>query len=172
MSGILIFEVVLIALTIGIYFIMKKYEHKKIFLKMLILFIAVLFFEVMSEPMWRNNGLDSWAYLYHDVSWIITLGWVNIFLVSIILVDIIFKKYSEIKKFGLYLLFVTVITTPIEVILFSSGIRSYAVELTSTMSGVMIPFTSAPIEIIAVIPMIAALVVPFYKTCLRIFKVD
>lgn len=172
MSGILIFELALIIFTVGIGYLMKKNDYTNITKKMIILFIGVLLFEIMSEPMWKNYSLDSWAYIYHDVSWIITLGWVNIFLISILLVDHLFKKFEEKKKFWLYLLFVTIITTPIEVILLSTGIRGYASELTSTMSGMYIPLTSAPIEIILIIPLIAALVIPFYKTTIRIFNLE
>ncbi|MBS1266275.1 MAG: hypothetical protein MAG795_00242 [Candidatus Woesearchaeota archaeon] len=172
MSGILIFEISMILVSVGIWFYMKKNNYKNILQKMLVLFIAVLLFEIMSEPMWRNFLLHRWTFIYHDVSWIITLGWVNIFMVSMLLVDKLFSKYTEKAKFWLYLLFVTIITTPIEVILLNTGIRGYDAVLTSTMTGITIPFTSAPIEIIMVIPIIAALIIPFYKIMLNLFKLD
>jgi len=170
MIGIFVFELSMIMLTVGLWFYMSKKGYKNVTKKFIILFLGVLLFEIMSEPMWRNFKLNSWAYLYRDVSWIITLGWVNIFLVSILLVDYFFEKFPEKKKFWLYLLFVTVITTPIEVILLQTGIRSYDAVLTETMSGIMIPLTQAPIEIILVIPMIAALIIPFYKFVNRLFE--
>lgn len=169
MIGTLTFEIAILILTLGLYFYMKKSGQKRPFLKMLILFVGVLIFEVMSEPMWRNYNLNGWAYLYHDVSWIITLGWVVIFMVSFLLVDSLFKKTSEGKKFWLYALFITIITTPVEVIMLSNGLRGYAEELTRTLSGLIIPLTSAPIEIILTIPLVAALVIPFYKVALKIF---
>ncbi|MBU0628435.1 MAG: hypothetical protein KKC75_04545 [Nanoarchaeota archaeon] len=149
---------------------MKRKQCKNATRKIIILFLGVLLFEIMSEPMWRNFKLNSWAYLYHDVSWIITLGWVNIFLASMLLIDNLFEKMPEKKKFWLYLLFITVITTPIEVILLQTGIRGYDAVLTATMRGIMIPFTQAPIEIVFVIPMMAALIIPFYKFVNRLFE--
>lgn len=172
MTGILIFEISMVLLPVGIWFYMKKNNYKDILQKMLILFIGVLLFEIMSEQMWRNFLLHRWTFIYRDVSWVITLGWMNIFIVAMLLVDKFFDKYTEKAKFWLYLLCVTVITTPIEVILLKTGIRGYDSILTSTMTGVSIPFTSAPIEIIIIIPIIAALIVPFYKVMLKLFKVE
>jgi len=40
------------------------------------------------------------------------------------------------------------------------------------MTGISIPFTSAPIEIIMVIPIIAALIIPFYKVSISIIKLS
>ena len=147
---------------------MKKNKYKHIFLKAIILFVGVFLFEVISEPMWRNLLLNSWSYIYHDVSWIITLGWVNIFLVSIILVDSFFKRFDEKRKFWLYLLFVTIITVPIEALLLKVGIRAYDPVLLDTMSG--ITFLSAPIETLFIVPMIAALVIPFFKVVYGLFE--
>ena len=167
----LIFELIIVLVTILLYFFMKKQNHKNVLKKLLVLFIGVLLFEIMSEPMWNNYFLNNWAFLYNDVSWIITLGWMNIFMISILVVDHFYKKYSEKTKFWLYLLFVTIITLPIEIILLKVGIRDYSVVLTNTLSGINIPFTLAPIEILIVIPMIAALVIPFYKIICSFFKV-
>ena len=172
MTGVLIFELAVIAITIGLWYYMEKSGYKRVWQKILILFVGVLLFEMMSEPMWRNFELHSWTYLYRNVSWIITLGWTNIFLVSMIVVDKFFKQRKESSKFWLYLLFVTIITTPIEVILLKIGIRGYDPVLTTTMSGINIPFTNAPIEILIAIPIIAALVIPFYKVMVRLFHVE
>lgn len=171
MTGILIFEIAIVLLSVGLWYYMKRNGHKNILKKFLILFIGVLLFEIMSEPMWRNINLNSWAYVYHDISWIITLGWLNIFMISMLLVDHFFSSYSEGKKFWLNLLFVTIITTPIEVALLATGLRDYDPILTSTMTGISIPFTSAPLEIIMVIPIIAALIIPFYKVMLELFNI-
>jgi hypothetical protein len=158
-------EILIIIVTIGIYSYLKNYE-KKAKQKFIILFIAVFLFEIMSEPMWINHLFNSWAYLYGNVSWIVTLGWVDIFFVSFIIVDkLIFKnkKLSEKIKFWLYLLIVTIITVPLEAMLLKYGFRSYSSALTDTFSGLLIPFTGVPIELLIAVPMIAALIIPFYK---------
>ncbi|MBS3136036.1 hypothetical protein J4401_03675 [Candidatus Woesearchaeota archaeon] len=168
MSWIILLEIGIIAIAIGVWYLLKKQKYKKPTISFAVLFISVLLFEIVSEPMWKNNLLDGWAYIYRDVSWVITLGWVIIFFISFYLVDKKWPKLSEGKKFWLYLAALTIITTPIEVILLSAGIREYSSVLTQTMSGILIPLTSAPIEIILTIPLIGALVIPFYKVLMRL----
>ena len=170
MIGILFFELFIIVFTIGLFFYLKRVSYKNTLRKFVIMFFGVLLFEVMSEPMWKNYLLDSWAYLYRDVSWLITIGWVDIFLVSMMLVDNYYQKLNEKKKFWIYLLFVTVITSVIEVMLLKVGIRGYAPILKSKMSGLAIPFTKAPIEIIPTVPIIAALVISFYNYINHLFE--
>ena len=163
--GSFILEIVIILISIGLFVYLKKFETKAK-KKFIILFLAVLLFEIMSEPMWVNHQFNSWAYLYGNVSWIVTLGWVSIFFVSFLIVDkLIFnnKKASEKIKFWLYLLVVTIITVPIESLLLKYGFRSYSSALTDTFSGILIPLTRVPIEVLIAVPMIAALIIPFYK---------
>ena len=64
---------------------------------------------IISEPMYRNQGLDTWAYLYRDVAWTLVLGFADIFLISIAIVDKLWGKFKEKAKFWLYLLVVTII---------------------------------------------------------------
>ena len=163
--GALTLEILIILVSIGIFIYLKNYDSKAK-KKFIILFLAVFLFEIMSEPMWINHLFNSWAYLYGNVSWIVTLGWVDIFFVSFIIVDkLIFKhkKASEKVKFWLYLLVVTIITVPIESLLLKYGFRSYSSALTDTFSGLLIPLTGVPIEVLIAVPMIAALIIPFYK---------
>jgi hypothetical protein len=48
---------------------------------------GVLIFEFFTAPMWRNEKLGSWGYVYHDVSWILTLGWTALIMGTVALVD-------------------------------------------------------------------------------------
>ena len=170
MSGVLSFEISMILITVVLWFLLKKKGDKHITKKLILLFIGVLLFEIMSEPMWRNLRLDPWAYLFNDVSWIITLGWVNIFVVAMLIVDKFWNNLSEGKKFWLYLLFITLITTPAEILILQAGIRAYDPVLTDTMLGIMIFGTKGPIEIIFIVPIIAALIIAFYKFFDDLFK--
>ncbi len=47
--------------------------------------------------------------------------------------------------------------------LLKSGLRAYASDLIGTFSGIMIPLTSVPVEVLLAVPIIAALVITFYK---------
>lgn len=142
---------------------MTKKGYKNVSRKFIILLIGALLFEIMSEPMWINSKLSNWAYLYKDISWILTLGWVSIIMVSILLVDYGFRHLPEKKRFWLYLLIVEAITVPLETVLFTVGIRGYAPELLERTSGFLIPFTKMPIEGVIVIPIFISLILTFYK---------
>jgi len=171
MTWISFLEVFIIVFTVGLYLFMKKKGHKNVLKKMIILFIGVLLFEMMSEPMWLNIGFDRWAYIYNDITWIITLGWVNIFMVSMLVVDRAFYKLPERRRFWLYLLFSEAITVPIEMLLLMTGIRKYAPVLMETMTGFTIPFTNVPLEAIYAIPLFTSLILAFYKYVNHIFEV-
>ena len=167
MANALLFELVVILVSIILYYCLKKIGYKNVGKRFIFLFIGIFLFEIMAEPMWINKGLDSWAYVYGNVSWILTLGWLDIFLVSMLIVDKLCNKTAEKVKFWWYLVVVTIITTPIESWLLNSGLRAYDSALTTTFSGILIPLTSVPIEIMLAVPIIAALVIPFYKVSIE-----
>ena len=161
--NVLVFELLVIAITIGILVYMNKTGHKHVMKKFGLMLLSVFLFQIMSEPMWINSGLSSWAYLYGNVSWVLAFGWVSIFFLTFLIVDGHHKKMEEKKKFWLYLLVATIITVPAESLIIKMGIRSYADILSSTFSGIMIPLTQVPLEVLIAVPMISALIIPFYK---------
>ena len=161
--NILLFEALVVIVTIGILAYMKYSGQKNVMKRFGLMLVAVFLFQIMSEPMWVNNNLDSWAYLYGNVSWVLTFGWVSIFFITFLLVDKGFKKMHEKNKFWLYLLVATIITVPAESLILKLGIRSYADVLSSTFSGLMIPLTQVPIEVLFAVPIISALIIPFYE---------
>jgi hypothetical protein len=159
----LLLEILIVIITLGILLYMKKSGHKEVMKKFGIMLLAVFLFQIMSEPMWINSNLHSWAYLYGNVSWVLTFGWASIFFLTFLIVDNGFKKMPEKNKFWLYLLVATIITVPAESLILKLGIRSYADILSQTFSGIMIPLTLVPIEVLIATPMISALIIPFYK---------
>lgn len=161
--SILLFELLVVLITIGILIYMKSSGQKQVMKKFGIMLIAVFLFYIMSEPMWINQGLSSWAYLYGNVSWVLAFGWASIFFLTFLIVDGGFKKMAERGKFWLYLIVATIITVPAESLLLKLGIRSYAPVLSETFSGLLIPLTHVPIEVLLAAPIITALVIPFYK---------
>ena len=70
----MIFEIAVILITFLLIFFLKKF-NKKIIRRFWLAFVGVLIFELLTHPLWINTGLESWAYLYKDISWIITLCW-------------------------------------------------------------------------------------------------
>src|SRR3989344_9004333 len=69
--------------------------------------IGVFIFEFFTSPMWVNSHLGPWAYVYQDVSWVLTMGWTTLILSIIVLLDKFLPQLSELKRFGLYLVFLT-----------------------------------------------------------------
>lgn len=158
----LIFEILVVLVTIFLVIYMNKTGEKKVWNKFWILLLGVFLFQIMSEPMWVNN-LNSWTYIYGNVSWIIALEWVSIFFAGFLITDRLFGKVPEKNKFWLNLVFVTIILVIVESILYVNGIREYAELLTNTFSGLSIPFTSVPLEVLLTAPLISALIIPFYR---------
>ena len=40
-----------------------------------IMALGILIFEMFTAPMWLNERLGRFAYVYHDVSWVMLLAW-------------------------------------------------------------------------------------------------
>lgn len=163
MMNFLIFEVIIVLIFVSIVSYMKFTGYNKTYTKSTFLFLTVLLFQIMSEPMWLNHKLNSWAFIYGNISWVLTLGWVSILLLTILLVDGKFKESSEKTKFWLYLTTATILTVIAESIILKLGIRSYAPVLSDTFSGILIPLTQVPVEVLLATPIITALVISFYK---------
>lgn len=163
-TGILLYELSIIATTIVVWLFMTKNGYKNVSRKFIILFLGVLLFEIISEPMWLNTGFNAWAYIYKDITWVLTLGWVNVFMLAILGVDYFYGELSEKKKFFLYLLFIAALVIPAEAFMISFGVRGYAEFLLETMrSGVVIPVLYLPIESIYAVPIFCSLILSFYK---------
>jgi uncharacterized protein with PQ loop repeat len=120
--------------------------------------------------MWQNLGFQKWAYVWGDITWVITLGWVGLFMFTFLFVDYAFRKITEKKRFWIYLLFLEALVVPIESWLVISGIRKYAPILANTFSGYNIPFTPVPIEAIYAVPLFTSLIICFYKYLNYIFN--
>jgi|TARA_B100001971_G_C18267064_1_gene594128 hypothetical protein len=163
MGLILVYELFILATTIILWSFMTKNGYKNVNRKFLILFLGVLLFEIISEPMWLNMGFSSWAYLFRDLTWVLTLGWVNTFMIAILAVDNFFKDTSEKKRFFLYLLFIGALIVPAEGLMLFLGVRGYAPFLLETMSGLVVPLLKVPVESIFAVPIFSSLILAFYK---------
>ncbi len=158
--AILTFEAVVVVGSFVMLYVLSRFE-KKILNRYLVVAVGVLIFEVFTSPMWNNHKLGVWAYVYQDVSWILTLGWSTLILSTVLLVDHFFNKLSAAKRFLLYLSVLTVLVFAAEAIVVNLGIRSYSPEVLDTIIGVYI--AGAPIEGLYYVPVFMALVISFYK---------
>lgn len=122
---------------------------------------AVLLFEIFTSPMWVNANLGPWAYLYKDISWILTIGWSTMILSVVVLIDHHFASRSVRWRFAGYLVCLTVIVIICEYAVLKLGVRSYSPEVTNTLIGVAIG--GVPIEVLYYVPVFMSLIICFYK---------
>jgi len=117
----------------------------------------------MIEPMVVNANLPRWSYVYRDVSFLMTGGWIIIVWLSINLIDKFFIHFDLFKKFIGYLLAVFFITLPVESWLINNGFRVYSASTTAAFSGFVVPIVEIPVEVAFAIPFYFALIISFIK---------
>ena len=123
--------------------------------------LGVLIFQLFTAPMWNNDHLGPWAYLYRDVSWVLTLLWSTLFLVLLEGIDRLLPRWRAWKRFTLALLLITLVALPIELLLVRLGVRSYAPEVLEAVGPWRL--AGVPLEFLYYVPVFAALVLGFYR---------
>jgi hypothetical protein len=159
---IILFELFIIVGTVITLFILSKIK-KQILLRYLIVAIGVFIFETFTAPMWNNLKMGRWAYLYIDVSWILTIGWSTLVLAVIVVIDKLFQGLREWKRFALYLVLLAFLVYFFESIVVNLGIRTYSPEVMAVVKNHFIPIINLPIEGLYYIPVFMTLVISFYK---------
>jgi hypothetical protein len=157
---IIIFELFVVAVFAGTLFVLPKIKDR-IWLRFTVMAVGVLIFELFTAPMWNNHKMGKWAYLYHDISWVLTIGWTSLILSVVLLVDKLLPTVKEWQRFLLYLGILTVAIIPLEMLVVNIGIRSYSPEVQKAISGLFI--LGVPIEILYYIPVFTGLIISFYK---------
>jgi len=160
--AIITFEVFIFVIAILSLFFLSKVTNR-ILLRFAIIAIGVFIFEFFTGPMWHNYRLGEWAYVYRDVSWVLTIGWSTIIIVPVVLVDKFLAAKKEWLKFLLYLLFVFIIALWGEKAVVELGIRSYSQESLEVIGNRFIPFLDIPLGSLYYIPVFMTLVIGFYK---------
>jgi hypothetical protein len=125
--------------------------------------IGVVLFELMIEPVVRNVGLPGWSYFYKDLSFLMTGGWVLILWIAVTVVEWRLPHWDLAHRFGLSLIFVAAIATPIEGWLIETGVREYGASANANFTGLTIPWTPIPVEVVFAIPMYFALILSFVR---------
>ncbi|MEA5419867.1 hypothetical protein VB712_11585 [Spirulina sp. CCNP1310] len=158
---IIIFEIVtLVGAGLATLFLSKI--KTKIIPRFLILALGVLIFELFTSPMWLNERLGVWAYLYHDVSWILTIGWTAIILTVVTITDQLLPQWKEWQRFPIYLGVLTIVVTFLEILVVNLGIRSYAPEVLATLTNIFV--AGVPLlDVLYYTPVFTGLVISFYK---------
>lgn len=158
--AILAFEGIVLAAAAGVLYTFRRFDPKVVW-RFATIAVGVLIFEMFTGPMWRNEHLGVWAYVYHDLSWILTVGWTTLILATVVLVDRRLHSWRAASRFGAYLAILTGVVLVAEAVVVNLGIRSYSPEVQQTIVGVYV--AGVPIEALYYVPVFMALVIGFYK---------
>lgn len=159
---ILLFELFVLASTALFFFIFSK-KVKHLPKKFLMLGTGVLMFELFTAPMWDNHKMGWWAYLYADVSWILTLGWTTLLGTLLFSIDLLLPKMKEGFKMLIFLCAITPVVLLFELLIVSLGIRGYAAEVLDSSVFLLPPFQIPVLEGLYYIPAFIFLVVSFFR---------
>ena len=137
------------------------------------LFVAVLAFEVMCDPLWQTTLPHRWVFLFGDISWVMILWYGSLYGITMLVVDNGYRELGEHQRFWLYLLFLLGLWIPIDSVLISTGVRTYPPLMTQTfLSGAHIPLTSLPIEEVFAVPVFSMLLLGFYRYVRRVWVLE
>ena len=161
-TSIVYFEIFIFVMAILSLFFLSKLTNR-ILLRFIVIAIGIFIFEFFTAPMWHNFRLGEWAYVYRDVSWVLTIGWTTFILVPVVLIDKYLPDAKEWKKFILYLLFVFVLALWGEKSVVALGIRSYGPESMEVIKNNFVPWFNIPWAAMYYIPVFMTLVIGFYK---------
>lgn len=159
-NSIIIFEIFVLLAVLFLLPVLSKFT-KRVLWKFAVLAIGVLIFEFFTNPMWFNYKMGPWAYIFQDVSWILTLGWSIMILSVIVFVDRNFSSRKEWQRFGIYLAILTILVLFFESIVIKLGIRSYSPEV-EAVCGKYFSFGPS-FAALYYIPVFLSLVIGFYK---------
>lgn len=158
----LIFELLVIALSIGVIGYLVSKKNWVLLKRFGLIATGILIFELFTQPLWNNYSMSWWAYLYVDVSWILTLGWTMIIYFAWLITEKYIHPPKEYQRF-FYTLFISAITgLAAEAVVISLGIRSYSPEVQEIISGYT-PLFNIPLEAFFYIPLFMTLVISFVK---------
>src|SRR4051812_37051591 len=121
---ILCFEAVVILGTLALLWLLSR-RQPHVVKHFFLVGLGGSIFEVFTAPMWNNEKLGVWAYLYKDVSWVLTMGWSSLILGTVLLVDRSLPLVRGWQRFLLYLVVLTILTAVAESAVVGLGIRSY-----------------------------------------------
>jgi hypothetical protein len=160
--AVIYFEI-FVVFSVGLLLILLSVFRKNIIKKFFIISIGVLIFEVFTSPMWHNYHLGGWAYMYKDVSWILTIGWSIMILSVVEIIDYLFSNKKEYFRTFLSVLVLLPIVIFFESLIIFIGVRSYSPEVMEIIAGHTIPYMNVPWHILYYVPVFIILIIGFYK---------
>jgi hypothetical protein len=159
---ILLFEVGVIVAGILTYrFLAARIEHVRGHL--LLIALGMFLVEFFTGPMWTNQHLGPWAYVYSDVSWILTIGWTVLISLSIYVVERVLRAKEPWKRYVLFLLIITPVTIMCDGLVRGLGIRESSPETAAAAGSAMFPIIDVPVAGLYYVPVVMTLVYSFCK---------
>jgi len=158
----MIFELTVIIITLALLWFLSS-KNKNSWKVYLITAVGVLLFEYYTQALWFNQNLEKWAYLYLDVSWIMTLLWTNVILLSIFIIESWRPKYSEVKKFFMSIGLITIFVMAIEWVLIRTNIRGYPQVILDMYESLPRLFGIVPLKELIYVFAFMSLVVAFTR---------
>mgnify|MGYP001592468473 CR=1 FL=1 len=158
----MIFEILILLITLALLLFLQS-KNKNSWKVFLITAIGVLLFEYYTQALWFNQNLERWAYLYLDVSWIMTLLWTDVILFSIFVVERMKPKVSEVKKFFMSIGIITIFVLAIEWVLIRTGIRGYPKVILDLYESLPRLFGIVPLKELIYVIAFMSLVVAFTR---------
>jgi drug/metabolite transporter superfamily protein YnfA len=156
------FEIGVILLTILVLLVLRK--SKANYLQRFgLAFLGVLIFEYFTHPLWVNQNLQRWSFLYLDVNWIITLCWVNLILISLATIDYLLPKLSEGKRFFPLMGMITIGGLYLEWLFLRLNIRAYPAEIQAYIDATYRIANVVPVIEILYIPVFMGLIIGFIR---------
>ncbi len=161
--GIIVFELVIaIATMLVLWLGYKKYPD--ILKRYGLIATGIFLFEFFTHPMWNNAHLGKYAYVYRDVSWVLTMGWTTMVTGVLLLVDTYLPKWKVLPKFFVTIVSLMAMVLVAETVVVNLGIRTYGPEVLDLIGNSWIPgLNGVPWQIFYYVPVFMALVVSFYR---------
>jgi hypothetical protein len=152
---------IFVFIAAGIFLFLYSKREKKYLAHLGTMMLGVLIFEIFTAPMWHNIHFGRFAYIYLDVSWILTLGWAVLLLSVVTLVDMYLPKLPVYWRFICYLAGMSILGFIAEISVVNLGLRTYSPEILNTVVGTYL--WGVPIEAFYYIAVMSALVISFHK---------
>lgn len=166
---ILLFEVAVIVAAILTYrFLAARIQHVRAHLALIA--IGMFLIEFFTGPMWKNLHLGFWAYVYNDVSWILTVAWTVIISLSIYVVERVIQAKEPWKRYVLFLVIMTPVIIVCDGLVRALGIRESSPETAAAAGPDMFPIINVPLAGLYYVPVVMTLVYSFYKHWLPLFE--
>lgn len=159
---ILLFELGVIVAGILTYrFLAARIQH--VGAHLVLIASGMFLIEFFTGPMWTNQHLGVWAYVYSDVSWILTIGWTVLISLSIYVVERVLGAREPWKRYVLFLVVITPVTIVCDGLVRALGIRESSPETIAAAGPDMFPVIDVPLAGLYYVPVVMTLVYAFYK---------